>query len=386
MAHRADALSRPRPAPRRRGGGRWRHALLPDPRAGSSWPGSAGSWSCRCPTSRTSGRPPPLDAPGRRLPRGRAGAAVRAVAPRQRTPGAEPRREPAAAAADRARRRSDRRCRDRPGTTGRSGCLASAGRSSRGSGSRWASSWEPPASGSRPCSPAGSAGSAPGRSGSLWACPSCSKSGLGPGALGRGGEDRHRTPRPMPHPEPHALFHRFRPGRRSVPARHGAGGDASDDRFRRHRVSPARAEGVLPGRADRLSPPQRLYEHAVRRGDAPPAGDGSARRLVVGGPGRPVARGVLRARGGGPDRGDGETLGLAARGLVRGARLPDDPLGLPAGGVALRRRTALRLPRSLDLGAGPGMDVDRRGAAPGSGSGASPGSWPEGRWPASTLR
>ena len=38
-------------------------------------------------------------------------------------------------------------------------------------------------------------------------------------------------------------------------------------------------------------------------------------------------------------------LGLAARGLVRGARLPDDPLGLPAGGIALCRRAALLLPR-----------------------------------------
>ena len=75
---------------------------------------------------------------------------------------------------------------------------------------------------------------------------------------------------------------RVRARRRAVRAGDGAGGDAADDRLRRDRVSPARAQGVFPGGPDHVPAAQCLHEHAVRRGDAPPAGHGGARRLVVG--------------------------------------------------------------------------------------------------------
>ncbi len=133
-----------------------------------------------------------------------------------------------------------------------------------------------------------------------------------------------------------------RAGRRPVPDAHGAGGDAADDRLRRDRVPPARPEGVFPGGPDRVPAAQRLHEHAVRRGDAPPARHGGPRRLVARGAGRPAPRGVLRAGDGGADRPDRRVAWASPRaGVGRGGGLPDDPLGLPA-----RRRSRTSRGRS----------------------------------------
>ena len=67
-------------------------------------------------------------------------------------------------------------------------------------------------------------------------------------------------------------------------------------------------------------------------------------------------------------RADGPALGLAAGGLVRGGRLPDDPLDLPAGGHPLRRGAALLLPRRPGLGGrvGPGPTEPARGRGSGA--------------------
>ncbi len=87
----------------------------------------------------------------------------------------------------------------------------------------------------------------------------------------------------------------LRPADRAVRGDHDPGLDAAGDRLRRHRVSPARAQGVFPGRADRIPAAQHLHEHAVRRGDAPPARHGSDGGLVVGSAGRPAPRRAVRA-------------------------------------------------------------------------------------------
>ena len=88
----------------------------------------------------------------------------------------------------------------------------------------------------------------------------------------------------------------LRPADRAVRPGHAARLDAAGDRLRRPGVSPPGAEGILPGRADRVPAPQCLHEHAVRRGDAPPAGHVGDGRLVVGRPLRPTPRRPLRSR------------------------------------------------------------------------------------------
>ena len=106
---------------------------------------------------------------------------------------------------------------------------------------------------------------------------------------------------------------------RPVSAGHDSGFDAANDRLRRPRISPARPEGVLPGGADRLPAAQCLYEHALRRGDAAPDGDGGAGRLVVGRIGGPALGRALRAGGGRHDRRDRGTrrLGPSGAGSLR---------------------------------------------------------------------
>ena len=173
--------------------------------------------------------------------------------------GAEPRREPAPARADRAGRRLDRRRGDRPRRPGapRPAAGARAGRSA--SGSRSIMAW------ARGCSAssrliAGTAGLArslvvPGRA---WA------------ARRRRVWSTSRLWRAA-RPRLDSSFCLLGTGDRSVRGGDDPGLDAAVDRLRRPRISPARTQGVFPGRPDRLPAPQCLHEHAVRRGDAPPA-------------------------------------------------------------------------------------------------------------------
>ena len=77
-------------------------------------------------------------------------------------------------------------------------------------------------------------------------------------------------------------------------------------------------------------------------------------------------------------------FGLAARGLVRGGRLPDDPLGLPARGVLPYVEGPLcYYHAALVWAAAPGLGRARP-AGSGRGSGAWPACSPAGRWRAST--
>ena len=136
--------------------------------------------------------------------------------------------------------------------------------------------------------------SPPGRSGSGWRCRSWPRSSAGDRrATGRSADPTGRARRPV--------------SGRSVGfglvagpflLDHGPGGDAADGRLRRDRIPPPGAQGILPGRADRVPAAQRLHEHAVRHRDAPPAGHGGRRRLVARGAGRAVAGRPVRAGGG----------------------------------------------------------------------------------------
>ena len=102
-----------------------------------------------------------------------------------------------------------------------------------------------------------------------------------------------------------------------------------------------------------LPAPQRLHEHAVRRRDAPPGGDGGDGRLVVGRIGGPASGRTLRPGGRDLDRLDGAPRRLGTSRLVRGDRLPFDSVDLSSGGDRLCRRTALLLSRGPRMGRRP---------------------------------
>ena len=147
---------------------------------------------------------------------------------------------------------------------------------------------------------------------------------------------------------------------------------------------------------------QRLHEHAVRRGDAPPVGMEVLGDwwwgVLVGqflvalyAPTAAVLIAARRPRGWARPR----------AGLARGDRLSDDALDLPARRDRLRRGPALLLPRGPGLGGGPRLE--RRGRAAGAAlglgrlarrrgdglqvHGADLGGHPFGRgWPWSTRR
>ena len=208
---------------------------------------------------------------------------VPAVAARQGPARAEPRREPAPAAADRPGRRPDRGRGDRPRRPGLGGLLGLRDRL------RWpvADRAGLTASGRQSLGvltlarrPDGLARSLAGPA-SAWACSAgVGSSASGAWRFGRARQDLTRQPSPAAK----ATLRRAAPIRAAwffglliapFVVDHDPGLDAAGDRLRRHRVSPARAQGVLPGRADRIPAAQRLHEHAVRRGDAPPAGHGS---------------------------------------------------------------------------------------------------------------
>ena len=147
--------------------------------------------------------------------------------------------------------------------------------------------------------------------------------------------------------------------RRAVRGADAAGVDAAGDRLRRAGIPPPGAEGVLPGRADRVPAAQRLHEHAVRGGDAPPPGHGGHGRLVVGGAGGPTARRAVRPGRRRADRLHGDEARELEGRLPGRGRLPHDPLDLPAGGDRVRRGPPLRVPGRPALGLRPGPDRAR---------------------------
>ncbi len=174
---------------------------------------------------------------------------------------------------------------------------------------------------------------------------------------------------------------RLRPGRRAVPPADGPGGDDPGDRFRLPGIPPPGAEGILSRRTNPFLAAQCLHEHALRRGDAPPARDGRPGRLVARGDGRSAPGDVPRPGGGGDDRPGREPEGVSPGGLGRGGGLPDDPLDLPPRRDPLRGRPLVLLPRRPDLGRRLGLGSPRR---PRDVLGGRRRGSPEGRWAAST--
>ncbi len=149
-------------------------------------------------------------------------------------------------------------------------------------------------------------------------------------------------------------------GSRDRPVRggHDPGLDAAFHRLRRPRISPARAQGVLPGRCGSPSCPT-TFTRACRSASRcftwlgmEVMGDwwwgGLAGQLLVAFF-APAAAVLIAA--------DGATGRLGTSRLVRGDRLPFDSVDLSSGGDRLRRRSALLLSR------GPGVGVSSAASA-----------------------
>ena len=364
MVHRAAALSRPRPRRRARVVASWsRLAPSLEVRLARLVPGRAAAQRRQRRRARRRSAGCFLVAG---LARGRARASRFAKSYLGHGPGeAEPRREPAPAAADRPGRRADRRRRRsrsgelvlralglRPAcSTAGSGSPLGFGLGTTGLG--LVALIVGPARAARALADPGRAGGAD-RS----PRPACRSSGERR-EVRRRSTVRRRDGRPgLGSP-----WLGFAPGRRPVPADHGPGGDAADDRLRRDRVSPPRAEGIFPGRADRAS--CRITSTRACRSAWRCSTCSAWRCSTTGGRGR--WSGQLAGRARSPRRRPAmialtaRRLGLAAGGLGRGGRLPDDPLGLPAGRPPLRRGAALLLPRGAGLGgrSGPGPRPSR---------------------------
>ena len=342
-----------------------------DPRRWPSWPGSAGSWSCRCPTSRTSGRPLrrwmlladafPEVVPGVRFEQSHLGNALLELSHVENLPQRLPIVLAAALIAALG---------DRPGTTRApvawpppDARAAGAARAGLRPGSLRPRGGDParrPARLSRPLA-------GPGR---LWACPILLEIGLG--VVGAWGSGRRTTVapidlprRPKPHdPQPDSIGFGLVAGPFLLVMALGAMLPTIDfDAIEYHLQGPK--EYYQAGRIAFL--PHNVYTsmpfgvemlHLLGMEVLDDWWWGAlVGQLLVAcfAPAAAVLIAATARRWGSP-----RAAWFAAR------RLPDDPLGLPAGGIALCRRTALRLPRGLDLGAGPGLDVDRRGAAPGA--------------------
>src|SRR5262249_12895795 len=139
------------------------------------------------------------------------------------------------------------------------------------------------------------------------------------------------------------------PADRAVCRGHAPGIDVAGDRFRRPGVPPRRAEGVLPGGADRVLAAQCLYEYALRRRDGPTAGNVGDGGLVVGRPGRAAPRRAVRPRDCRVNLRD-RCSGLAEVGMARGPHLPVDALDLPDRRHPLRGGAALLLPYGTRVG------------------------------------
>ena len=177
--------------------------------------------------------------------------------------------------------------------------------------------------------------SAPGRSGSVSACPSCSKSGLELGAWGVGEKKDRRfdrfSPKPQaPSPKPYSMGFGLIAGPFLLVMALGAMLPTIDfDAIEYHLQGPK--EYYQAGRIAFL--PHNVYTsmpfgvEMLHLLGMEVLGDwwwGALAGQLLVACFAPAAAVLIAA--------DGQPLGLAARGLVRGGRLPDDPLGLPAGG------------------------------------------------------